>query len=91
MKRYRICFGLPPVHDLDSYLLWLSMQLDSFGVFRLQGYWHGTSEDAVTIEYVGAEVDEPTLRYIARRTRQFFGQESVLFTVEPIQAEFING
>jgi len=94
MKRYRICFGLSGNHPkhvtVDVYVRWLSTVLEGFAVYRPQGWWHGKPEEAVTIEYVGHWSMEPTLRDAAKYARRFSSQESVLFTVEDVQAEFIK-
>lgn len=91
MKRYRICFGLSENHPtVDTYVEWLSTLLEGFAVYRPQGWWRGQPEEAVTIEYVGHWSMEPTLRDAAVQARAFFNQESVLFTIEDVQAVFIK-
>ena len=89
MKRYRIYFGLP-AEGLAVYTSYLSSFLDGFSVFHLDGYWHGTKEDSILVEYIGKPEEESQLHHAAWHARTLFNQESVLFTVEDIQAQFIT-
>ena len=90
MKRYRIYFGLPAEVGLGMYTSYLSSFLDGFSVFHLDGYWHGTREDSILVEYIGTPEEGTQLHHAARYARTLFNQESVLFTVEDIQVQFIT-
>ena len=90
MKRYRIYFALPAESRLRVYTMYLSQFLKGFSVFHLDGYWNGLREDSILIEYVGKHEEHEQLRHAAWHARTLFKQESVLFTVEDIQAEFVT-
>ena len=86
MTRYRIYTELKKKECLIEYL---ASRLEGYTVFYCDGYWLGSREDSLVIEYIAGRMGRVEVDNIAHWIKEHNNQQSVLVTQEEVTVDYI--
>jgi hypothetical protein len=73
----------------ESIVSIVSMHYESFSVENGIGFWQGEREVLVKVTILSDKDETHDFKYMADRVKRLMGQESVLVTIDRVEAEFI--